>query len=625
MPPPEAATKSPASLYSLAVRRVVLAFDSFDRATICRQLTESMRFDIYWEMFCDSINNVDDVAKLKRFQCLQSELAKLDVFLALLRVGHRRVDLHEMFEGVNECTLQQQSEEAEVELLADHLSSKMGHELRRVPYMEVTNKMLDTALNFASFLIDGSWYVAAQSVLVSIVMVNEGDEKKLRSKRLDVECHTKLLHTVSSYCLFPLAESAFDHLKKAIAQGNCTGINLAGPYSEFSSYCFVRSQYQDAFEWSLKAVKLLHNDLPPKVIVDTLRQASKASVVRRQFAKAEILIQEAVLLAREIYGECHPKYADCLVDYGFYLLNVDGVAKSVQAYETALKVREKCFGPNNLHVAIGHEELAYASYVFEYNTGRFDVAKRHAEKSLTIMARVVPANHLLLASSQRVLALILEEIAIDHVDKDYSKEILSRAEHLHLSALKLTIGAFGEMNVQTAKQYGNLGRLYQTMEKYTEAENMHLNAIRIKESLLGRDDYEVALSIGHLASLYNYDLAQYDKAERLYLRSIDIGVKLFGPSYSGLEYDYRGLIRVYHERQDLNNYLTYAHKLRDWKDLRDAREGEHNPQTPLLSGGKNPQTILQIIQAVTKSDNNENNTRDRFPSETSSSTSAMSL
>lgn len=34
------------------------------------------------------------------------------------------------------------------------------------------------------------------------------------------------------------------------------------------------------------------------------------------------------------------QYADCLVDYGFYLLNVDGVAKSVQAYKTALIVRQ---------------------------------------------------------------------------------------------------------------------------------------------------------------------------------------------------------------------------------------------------------------------------------------------
>ena len=52
---------------------------------------------------------------------------------------------------------------------------------------------------------------------------------------------------------------------------------------------------------------------------------------------------------------------------------------------------------------------------------------------------------------------------------------------------------------------------------------MHLKAIEIKERLLGPDDYEVALSVGHLASLYNYDMNKYEEAERLYMRSINIG------------------------------------------------------------------------------------------------------
>jgi len=57
-----------------------------------------------------------------------------------------------------------------------------------------------------------------------------------------------------------------------------------------------------------------------------------------------------------------------------------------------------------------------------------------------------------------------------------------------------------------------------------DAEEMHVKAIAIKERLLGADDYEVALSVGHLASLYNYDMNKYDDAERLYLRSIAIGL-----------------------------------------------------------------------------------------------------
>jgi hypothetical protein len=45
-------------------------------------------------------------------------------------------------------------------------------------------------------------------------------------------------------------------------------------------------------------------------------------------------------------------------------------------------------------------------------------------------------------------------------------KLLSQAEKLHKDALRLARISFGEDNVQTAKHYGNLGRLYQSMKRY---------------------------------------------------------------------------------------------------------------------------------------------------------------
>merc|ERR1719150_1901445 len=135
---------------------------------------------------------------------------------------------------------------------------------------------------------------------------------------------------------------------------------------------------------------------------------------------------------------------------------------------------------------------------------------------------------------------------------------------------------------------------------FEKAETMHLKAIEIKEFLLGKEDYEVALSIGHLASLYNYDLNEYDKAEVLYLRSVDIGIKLFGPSYSGLEYDYRGLIRIYYETQEWNKYFDYTHLLRTWKELRDQKtikeRNEESEADTAAAGDAVP--IMSVISTV---------------------------
>jgi hypothetical protein len=99
-------------------------------------------------------------------------------------------------------------------------------------------------------------------------------------------------------------------------------------------------------------------------------------------------------------------------------------------------------------VALAYEDLAYARYVKEYNSGKFKEARSMAEKALRIMRKLLPVNHLHLASSQRVLALILEEIAIDSVNEQARKSYLEKAESLHLDALDLSLEAFGENNIQ---------------------------------------------------------------------------------------------------------------------------------------------------------------------------------
>lgn len=41
----------------------------------------------------------------------------------------------------------------------------------------------------------------------------------------------------------------------------------------------------------------------------------------------------------------------------------------------ALDIRQSVFGGNNLFVAIACEDLAYASYVYEYSSGKFNDAR----------------------------------------------------------------------------------------------------------------------------------------------------------------------------------------------------------------------------------------------------------
>ncbi|ODN04724.1 Amyloid protein-binding protein 2, partial [Orchesella cincta] len=408
-----------------------------------------------------------------------------------------------------------------------------------------------------------------------------------------------LLVAQVSYSLHSHAQITFETARDIIEKLKDAKIkvNLAGIYSAFSSLSFLECSYNDALDWSIKALEELKevlNCTETRAIVDILRQAAKSCVVKREFHKAELLIKEAVYLARDVYGSKSVKYADTLLDFGYYLLNRDSVRQAVTVYRECFSIREAAYGSYNLMTAVVLEDLSYALYVLEYNSGNFDEARSLSQKAINTMDVLLPLNHLQLASVKRVKALILEEVAIDSHGTPVEKDLLKEAEKLHQTALKLSQRVFGEMNVQIAKHYGNLGRLYQSMRKYQDAEEMHLKAISIKEKLLGLYDYEVALSVGHLASLYNYDMEQYRKAEELHLRSISIGKRLFGDAYSGLEYDYRGLMQIYSVEANADKYAEYSLIFTQWRMLRDLKAASSNDKA--VSEKQVSQPVSKVIE-----------------------------
>ncbi|CAM9211652.1 unnamed protein product, partial [Lampetra fluviatilis] len=532
----------PETLYNTAISAVVDCYASARRDA--RTLPDNVQFDIYYKLYQQG-----------RLCQLGGEFCELDVFTKVLRASDKRHLLHHCFQALMDHGVRVSS------VLAQAFSRRCG--CLQPTATAAHDKAISLATSLGGFLSDAGWYADAEKVFVSSLQLCLMHSDTAHTQQA-VECYSRLLHVRNGNCKYHLGADTF-------AEAPVVGGQQSILYGELCALLFAKSHYDEAYRWCVCAVQELGPGVPVKVVVDVLRQASKACVVKREFKRAEQLIKHAVYLAREHFGLKHPKYSDALLDYGFYLLNVDNICQSVTVYQAALDIRQSVFGGNNIHVAIAHEDLAYSSYVHQYSSGKFDNALFHAERAIDIITRILPDDHLLLASSKRVKALILEEIAIDCHNKETEARLLQEAHELHLSSLHLAKKAFGEFNVQTAKHYGNLGRLYQSMRKYKEAEEMHVKAIQIKEQLLGDEDYEVALSVGHLASLYNYDMHLYDDAERLYLRSIAIGKKLFGEGYSGLEYDYRGLIKLYNSVGDVAKVFHFHEVLANWNQLRDRQ------------------------------------------------------
>ncbi|KAL0122087.1 hypothetical protein PUN28_007095 [Cardiocondyla obscurior] len=564
------------SLYQLCVSAVVDKFRIYKPYLV--DLPKSVRFDLYYQLYRE-----------RRLCILGAELSDLETFSKMLKVTNRRLHLLRIFQAPMDHKIR----------IAKHLVISYNmccFQARESQISQEIHKLINLGLRLGGFLSDAGWYSESEEVLLTCKQLCLDHNQTPKDWCRTLECCHKLLHAQAAYCDFDGAaethQLALETIEK-LKSKQYNNSNHAALFAEFSVLFYIRSEYDEAYRWSVEALKQLKPSLPAGVIVDVLRQAAKSCVVKREFQKAGLLIKEAVYLAREIFDTDHPKYSDVLIDYGFFLLNFDSISNSVTIYKTALDIRRTIFGRTNLHVALAHEDLAYALYVHEYSSGRFDDASDHAGIAIDIMERHLPPNHLMLASARRIKALILEEIAIDNASTPLSEQnLLLKSENLHLSALEMSKTAFGERNVQTAKHYGNLGRLYQSMRKFPEAEAMHLKAIGIKEELLGPDDYEVGLSIGHLASLYNFHMSRYRDAEKLYHRSIAISLKLFGKGYSGLEYDYRGLLHVYNKLDDYEKILEYTDILNHWKELRDKHAQSEEPPIDVQ---KRPQPITNVM------------------------------
>lgn len=563
------------SLYSCCLNNIITNNYDIHHHESLDSLPDHIVCDIYYKMYLKN-----------SFYWLSYELSEYNVISKVLRVKHTRSQFLKIFGDLKD--FDPELDKFVVKQFEEAISNSKPDD-----YCVIEN-----GLRIGAFFSELGWYPIAHEILNMTEKYCLTLERNVHILKKLLYLYHRRLFVESSYSLFTHAENTFQLANKVIQELEDlqTLPNLCGLYAIFAHLFVMRSEYNEAYKWAHKSITLLKSSMPTRMIIDVLRISSRACVFKRKFAHAALLIEQALCLAeRKFKHDKNPILADILMDYGFYLLNTDRFEDSVKLYRKAVDIRLSMFGAKSLKVAFVKEDLAYAMYVHEYSSGDFTEAIKVITESIDVLTDLVPKNHLALASTHRVKALILEEMAIDmrhQANQETRDKFFITAETLHKEALDVSLEFFGKINVHTAKHYGNLGRLYQSMNRYEQAEKMHLQAIQIKEHLLGADDYEVGLSLGHLASLYNFHMRRYRDAEKLYLRSIDISLKLFGETYSCLEYDYRGLIKVYTELEDIVKLERFTDVIKDWKDRRKDMVVPKIPTTEL-----SVQTIIQKFTA----------------------------
>ncbi|XP_026331285.1 amyloid protein-binding protein 2-like, partial [Hyposmocoma kahamanoa] len=254
--------------------------------------------------------------------------------------------------------------------------------------------LIHLGLKLGGFLNEAGWYADAERVLLRVKDLCQSLPQTTYYKRLTLECCHRLLNTQSAYCCFPAASETYKLALELLGiPDDVTGPMPNGPFAfgdrsfyreneqqtddtadrlsslsvsgdesspsegqqylvwrrpvygadalvvrtckEISSLFFIRCDYCAAHAWAMRALALLTPHTPPKITIEVLRACGKACVVKRRFTQAGILVRQAVALARRVFGPHHPRYAAALLDYGFYLLNIDSITHSVAVYEVS--------------------------------------------------------------------------------------------------------------------------------------------------------------------------------------------------------------------------------------------------------------------------------------------------
>ncbi|GBO55492.1 kinesin light chain [Pseudanabaena sp. lw0831] len=103
------------------------------------------------------------------------------------------------------------------------------------------------------------------------------------------------------------------------------------------------------------------------------------------------------------------------------------------------------------------------------------------------------------------------------------------------------------LSLELAHSLNELGFLYYYQGKYNKAEPLYLRSLEIRERELGVEHSSVATSLNNLAELYNSQ-GNYNEAEPLYLRSLDIKEHQQEVDHPNVAISLNNLAELYHSQ-----------------------------------------------------------------------------
>ncbi|MBW4544732.1 MAG: CHAT domain-containing protein [Symplocastrum torsivum CPER-KK1] len=245
-----------------------------------------------------------------------------------------------------------------------------------------------------------------------------------------------------------------------------------------------------------------------------LKQLSRRAVQlyhEGQYGQAISLAEEALELARQVWGEEHPNIATSLNNLAVLYKLQGRLAGAEPLYQEALAMRQRLFPGDHPDVAKSLNNLA----VLYESQGGLDAAEPFIEEALSMTKRLFPGDHPDVADSLNNLAGLYE-----------SQGRLKAAEPLIEEALAMRKRLFPGDHPDVAGSLNNLAGLYKSQGRLSAATPLLEEVLAMTKRLFLPDHPHVALSLNNLAFLYKSQ-GHLDTAEPLIEEALAMRKRLF--------------------------------------------------------------------------------------------------
>lgn len=333
-------------------------------------------------------------------------------------------------------------------------------------------------------------------------------------------------------------------------------------------------KFPEAVELMTQALDLRKDSLEPfePLLGSTHHELGNLYSLKGEKRKAEYHFKQAI----RIWGHCgkeeSPEMADSLNDLARLYAKKENNEEAEELFLRALALRRKTLG--NDHIDLTETLNDYADFLIERD--RFPEAEKLLKEALEIRIRILGENNILVAETYHSIGNRYLEL-----------DDFSSAQIYIIRSLNIRERYHGTSKYDLAESYQTLGEVYFQKSQYTEALFYTQSALSIRESILDPDHEDIAINLNAVGNVYRVlgyeseaeycferadqilekiyretphsdlaesynnhanhyiELGEYDKAEKLMLKSLKISIKAEGENSLDASQTMNDLARLY--------------------------------------------------------------------------------